>query len=421
MSGMRTPFTSGRGAVMAAGQATILTGAGPNIAPQLAAASYPGHIIYGADGAVWLSDGTRWRKMVTDDIGVTVRDADVLVTVGAGGDFATIGAALGYLARFAPPTKVVTGITPVTAFSAEVRILAGTVISETLRFLGVDLGWVVITSVDATVNVDLTAVWNQRAAGATRAEFISGAQSNMPVTRTKFVGINNPGGSAYINGVRVEQGSDFSTRDPRNAPGVIPTEVLTGFCGFHENVFVGASGEARLWIADLDDAISGPGVRVEGGGVCNLRSCNVRRSFGSSVLVSELGMVQIDGASTVAGIAGTRLEFRKTAGADSASDIVVASGGLIAMPLGGGTVLGGYSQPFNVPTREGIIFGNNATLSWPGLFVPASYTVAGLPSASANNRAIAWVSNGNAGAPCLAVSNGTSWLRIVPGTAVSAT
>lgn len=409
---------------MAAGQATILTGAGPTITPQLSAPAYPGHLIYAADGSVWVSNGTVWKRMVTDDIGVTVRDADVLVTVGAGGDFATIGAALGYLARFAPPTKTVTGAGTVTAFSAEVRILAGTTISETLRFLGVDLGWVVITSVDTTVNVDLTAVWNQRAVGATRAEFISGAQSNMPVTRTKFVGINNPGGSAYINGVRVEQGSDFSTRDPRNAPGVLPTEVLTGFCGFHENVFVGASGEARLWVADLDDAISGPGVRVEGGGVCNLRSCNVRRSFGSSVSVSELGMVQIDGSNTVSGIAGTRLDFRKTDGVDSALDLRVQGGGFMTIfPAGGSTVSAGLSQPANVPTRDGIIFAGlpGALQSWPGLFVPASYTVAGLPSASANNRAIAWVSNGNAGAACLAVSNGTNWLRIVPGAAVSAT
>jgi hypothetical protein len=50
----------------------------------------------------------------------------------------------------------------------------------------------------------------------------------------------------------------------------------------------------------------------------------------------------------------------------------------------------------------------------------STYTVATLPSAAAHNGRLIWVSNGNAGAPCLAVSNGTAWLRIIPGTAVAA-
>lgn len=49
------------------------------------------------------------------------------------------------------------------------------------------------------------------------------------------------------------------------------------------------------------------------------------------------------------------------------------------------------------------------------------YTVAQLPAASAANAGfIVYVTNGNTGAACLAVSNGTSWLRLT-GTAVSAT
>lgn len=51
----------------------------------------------------------------------------------------------------------------------------------------------------------------------------------------------------------------------------------------------------------------------------------------------------------------------------------------------------------------------------------STYTVASLPSASAHTNRLIIVSNGNAGAPCLAYSNGTSWLRIVPGAAVAAT
>ncbi len=49
------------------------------------------------------------------------------------------------------------------------------------------------------------------------------------------------------------------------------------------------------------------------------------------------------------------------------------------------------------------------------------YTVATLPSAAEHPQRWIWVSNGNAGQPCPAVSNGTAWLRIAPGLAVAAT
>lgn len=51
--------------------------------------------------------------------------------------------------------------------------------------------------------------------------------------------------------------------------------------------------------------------------------------------------------------------------------------------------------------------------------VPPSYTVATLPPAAQNTGRIVLCSNGNAGANCLAVSNGTAWLRVVFGAAVA--
>jgi len=48
----------------------------------------------------------------------------------------------------------------------------------------------------------------------------------------------------------------------------------------------------------------------------------------------------------------------------------------------------------------------------------ATYTVATLPAASAANAgAIVYVSNGNAGAPCLAYSTGTAWAVVALGAA----
>jgi hypothetical protein len=50
-----------------------------------------------------------------------------------------------------------------------------------------------------------------------------------------------------------------------------------------------------------------------------------------------------------------------------------------------------------------------------------SYTVAGLPSAASHTGAIVYCSNGAAGSPCVAFSNGTNWLRTDNNSAVSAT
>ena len=41
-----------------------------------------------------------------------------------------------------------------------------------------------------------------------------------------------------------------------------------------------------------------------------------------------------------------------------------------------------------------------------------SYTVAGVPAAAGNTGKLIYVSNGAAGAPVVAFSNGTNWLRV---------
>jgi hypothetical protein len=49
-----------------------------------------------------------------------------------------------------------------------------------------------------------------------------------------------------------------------------------------------------------------------------------------------------------------------------------------------------------------------------------SYTVATLPTAAKSPGQMVHCSNGAGGSPCLAYSNGTSWLQITLGTAVAA-
>lgn len=50
-----------------------------------------------------------------------------------------------------------------------------------------------------------------------------------------------------------------------------------------------------------------------------------------------------------------------------------------------------------------------------------TYTVSSAPSASDNESVVIYVSDGAAGSPILAFSNGTDWLRSDTGAAISAT
>ena len=66
---------------------------------------------------------------------------------------------------------------------------------------------------------------------------------------------------------------------------------------------------------------------------------------------------------------------------------------------------------FSGPVASDNGFIGNVTGGVTGLVTLPTYTVSGAPSASANARAMIYVSNGAAGSPVVAFSNGTNWLR----------
>ena len=82
---------------------------------------------------------------------VTALSTNITVTVGTGGDYPTINAALEYLSGFYPLYKS-SGIT------ATIRLLAGFVMAEQVLVRGLNLGWITITGVDAETNITHTAL-----------------------------------------------------------------------------------------------------------------------------------------------------------------------------------------------------------------------------------------------------------------------
>ena len=71
------------------------------------------------------------------------------------------------------------------------------------------------------------------------------------------------------------------------------------------------------------------------------------------------------------------------------------------------------AQVADIPTPR-LVFVN-------GRVSDAHSDLSGLPAVAAHKGRLVHVSNGNAGAECLAYSNGTSWLRVVFGAAVATT
>ena len=85
------------------------------------------------------------------ELAPTPVQSDITVTVGTGGDYPTINAALEYLSKL-QPVYASAGIT------ATINLLTGFVMAEQVLVRGLDMGWVTITGVDAETTITNTAL-----------------------------------------------------------------------------------------------------------------------------------------------------------------------------------------------------------------------------------------------------------------------
>lgn len=96
--------------------------------------------------------------------------------------------------------------------------------------------------------------------------------------------------------------------------------------------------------------------------------------------------------------------------------LTTGAGGTIFLESGFQTVVIGDGTGI----QAGITILTNGA-KFGGVIRPPIYTVASAPSAASNYGALVFVTDGDAGSPCLAVSDGGSWLRISLGASISAT
>lgn len=285
-----------------------------------------------------LATRTRILKGRLDLLGVR---AASLVTVGTGGDFATINAALVALSERRP--AYVAG-----GFTTELRLLAGFVMREQVLVKSINLGWITITSVDAEVQID-------------RAYLVTVSEGGM-----------YPAFSASDGGVLPTIGVLFSmmvTGAAANRVGIHlyatgAATVLAGK-GVRGAGYAGARLNTAARLAANGAVFSGSGavnVQIHGGSSASLASADLRSSGGIGLDVtncSQVNAVQAQFASCVQGIVASRgstvnaVEATARCGsADAVTDIAVASGATISA-IG---ATGGVSQTVNTLTASGMIF-----------------------------------------------------------------
>jgi hypothetical protein len=366
--------------------------------------AWRGGQVVGVDDRVYFSDGTEWRGIPFADEARSLTEAPALVTVGPGGEFGSLNAAFTYLARFSPPRTNFT-----LAVSTEVRLLTGYAPVDPLFIAGFDFNWLRITAEDSEILVPVSAC---------------GDPANAVTPNTRFF-MTFGGAAPQFDGVRFTLDHTWSGVDTAISGvdyiGARFSEsaslLRSGFRNFTDNIRASGGSSVDIVWSTHNTLARRYGVEVIQNGSATIRGSTIRGAS-RSVFVRNGGLFtvrQVAGDDGAGGI--TISDLRRTAGTDSSSDVFVADGGVAQ--LGAGT-LGGANIPFNVPTSSGLVYKATSTPSvWPGILKPESYTVATVPSAAAFPAHAIHVSNGNSGAPCLAVSNGTDWLRIALGAAVS--
>lgn len=364
----------------------------------LNAATYEGAWVYTEAGGMAYSNGQAW----VSSIGIIA--STITVTVGVGGDYATLGQALAYMSTFSPTAANFQSL-------GIINILAGTVLSEQVQMFNGNLGWVTITSDDEFVQVNIAGLTQVNPFTAVQRSFMLFANSVVPIINTKFLAF---GTNTYATIGLDLRSSNFISLAPAAliAAGTTPSTSYNfeaGIFGFTQNIRCGAGSSCRLNGFEL------------GQNGTNSTQINIINYNGvlSAVWCRFRGATNYN---TVTGYGGSSTfnatDCQRTQGVNSTLDMFIDAGGFVQITS---TALGGINTAHIVPSGAGIIFDARVSSppNWGGFISPQPYTVATAPSATAYPGSMIYVSNGASGSPTIAFSNGTSWLRLTSGAVIS--
>lgn len=223
---------------------------------------------------------------------------------------------------------------------------------------------------------------------------------------------------AQVNGAAGGPGTYTVARRGVTAVGqTVAEQAMTGFVKSEVLAFyIGREGDFG-WSTDRVQMLTG----YSGG----LYAYTFKASAATMYIASfESASGQV--LNVVDAIGGTRTDLIAPANQTSGMRLEAAGGGIDLAPKAGAAVT--VRGPLNSPsgsdltiTAVGARLNLNGSTGVASLapFILPIYTVGTLPAAGAFNGATVRVSNGDAGAPCLATSDGTSWKRVPLGAAVA--
>ena len=327
------------------------------------AAAMPGARVLGNDGREYVSirwptssAPYAWRSaaQLAEDIAADVARVltePVVVTVGSGGDYATLSEAMDFLARFFP------GVTPPEGqYLGEISILSGTELSEQVFAVGARLGWVRITSEDAEVVVDTSGFDRPPIPFPTGTDrpFMHGVSCDWPAISTIFRQ-KDPASSMNTTGIDL-RASNWSTENRVTVADAGEVEALTlpqGFRHFALCGLLGGGSNFRL------DSVLFEGSDRTGPTTRSLRVQNSTGVINNSRIKGDADVnMQITEASRARFV---RTSFRREDGVNSSTDLVRALGSIVQV---GTDSLGGYSAgiiPNTTLSAGGIVFDSRVT------------------------------------------------------------
>jgi hypothetical protein len=364
-------------------------------------APFNGAIVRGTDNQLYISDGVAWDWVNKESVEALIAETrrqlteSLEVTVGTGGDFATLGAALNFFGSYFPAFTDASD-PPIVG---RISILSGTTISEQITLDSPSLGWVYIDSEDSVVPVDPAGLGIAvgRISTSTPMQgfhpFIYVRGGVGPSVEARFVlqaGTIPPDMSF--------NGGDYTLLSFGVwATGIVGVYDGGGFGGFHVGARPAGGGYVDGVGANFDDNLT-----------FGIEATNQARFRGLSTTARRCGTAGIIVSAFSTALLGISGDYRKTNDVSDPTDIQAITGSTIN--LGSNVISGGYSQVANRLSPSGGTIIDTAQPA-ANLIAPLSYTVADAPSAASRIREMIYVSNGAAGQPIMAFSDGTNWRR----------
>lgn len=231
------------------------------------------------------------------------QSTDVTYTVGAGGDFATLNDALATLSRKRPKYDA-------TDVTVTLELQAGFIMAEQVLVTGLNFAWVRITSVDAEVTIDRSAL-TVDFDGRTPA-FGAREGGQLPIIGALFT-MDASGVAANQDGVYLRENA-IANIEPgcgvKNAAAVGLAVREHSFAYARQTIWTGAgsgdpnhncvhltNGSANVREADVSGAVSGQGLRATEASRVNAHGIVSNNNARSGLRASTGSVINADGAT----------------------------------------------------------------------------------------------------------------------------